>query len=90
MRNSGLNLTEEQAWILRKVIEAAVQLLTNEDDIKKCVSLFEKWESGKVYLSLKKIRYDGHIYKCLLPPLFVKLDVSKTLYFCCYTSSCFD
>lgn len=22
--------------------------------------------------------------------LFVKLDVSKTLYFCCYTSSCFD
>lgn len=23
-------------------------------------------------------------------PLFVKLDVSKTLYFCCYTSSCFD
>lgn len=67
MRNSGLNLTEEQAWILRKIIEAAVQLLTNENDIKKCVSLFEKWEAGKVYLSLKKIRYDGHIYKCLLP-----------------------
>lgn len=22
--------------------------------------------------------------------LFVKLDVSKTLYFCCYISSCFD
>lgn len=67
MRNSGLNLTKEQAYILRKMIEAAVQLLTNEEDIKKCVSLFEKWEAGKVYLSLKKIRYDGHIYKCLLP-----------------------
>ena len=65
--NNGLRLSEEQAWILRRVIEAAVQLLTSEDDIKKCVSLFEKWESGKVYLSLKKIRYDGHIYKCLLP-----------------------
>lgn len=65
--NNGLRLSEEQAWILRRVIEAAVQLLTSEDDIKKCVSLFEKWESGKVYLSLKKIRYDGHIYKCLIP-----------------------
>lgn len=67
MRNGGLRLTEEQAWILRKIIEAAVQLLTNEEDIKKCVSLFEKWEADKVYLSLKKIRYNGHIYKCLLP-----------------------
>lgn len=66
MKDCGLRLTEEQAWILRKIIEAAVQLLTNENDIKKCVSLFEKWESGKVYLSLKKIRYNGHIYKCLL------------------------
>lgn len=65
--NSNLKLTEEQAWILRKIIEAAVQLLTNEEDIKKCVSLFEKWESGNVYLALKKIRYNGHIYKCLLP-----------------------
>lgn len=65
--NNGLRLSEEQAWILRRVIEAAVQSLTSEDDIKKCVSLFEKWESGKVYLSLKKIRYDGHIYKCLIP-----------------------
>lgn len=62
-----MNLTKEQAWILRKIIEAAVQLLTNEEDIKKCISLFEKWEADKVYLSLKKIRYDGHIYKCLLP-----------------------
>lgn len=62
-----MTLTKEQAYILRKMIEAAVQLLTNEDDIKKCVSLFEKWEPGKVYLSLKKVRYDGHIYKCLLP-----------------------
>lgn len=44
MRDGGLNLTEEQAWILRRVIEAAVQLLTNEEDIKKCVSLFPKWE----------------------------------------------
>lgn len=67
MRNSGLNLTEEQAWILRKIIEAAVQLLTNEEDIKKCVTLFPAWEEGEVYLSLKKVRYDGHIYKCLLP-----------------------
>ena len=65
--NRDLRLTEEQAWILRRVIEAAVQLLTNEDDIKKCVSLFERWEADKVYLSLKKIRYNGHIYKCLLP-----------------------
>ena len=67
MRDGGLRLTEEQAWILRKIIEAAVQLLTNEEDIKKCVSLFEKWEAGNVYLALKKIRYNGHIYKCLLP-----------------------
>lgn len=67
MRNSGLNLTEEQAWILRKIIEAAVQLLTSEDDIKKCVTLFPACEEGAVYLSLKKVRYDGHIYKCLLP-----------------------
>ena len=66
MRN-GLRLSEEQAWILRRVIEAAVQLLTNEEDIKKCVCMFEIWEAGKVYLSLKKIRYNGHIYKCLLP-----------------------
>ena len=34
MRDGGSNLTEEQAWILRKVIEAAVQLLTDEEDIK--------------------------------------------------------
>lgn len=67
MSNNGLRLSEEQVWILRRVIEATVQLLTNEEDIKKCVSLFEKWEAGKVYLSLKKIRYNGHIYKCLLP-----------------------
>ncbi|MDY5881759.1 MAG: hypothetical protein SPJ65_00275 [Roseburia sp.] len=67
MKNGSLRLTDEQAWILRRVIEAAVQLLTNEEDIKKCVSLFEKWEAGRVYLSLKKIRYNGHIYKCLLP-----------------------
>ena len=67
MRNSDLRLTEDQAWILRRVIEAAVQLLTNEDDIKKCISLFEKWQTGVLYLSLKKIRYNGHIYKCLLP-----------------------
>ena len=26
----------------------------------------------------------------ILLTLFVKLDVSKTLYFCCYISSCFD
>ena len=26
----------------------------------------------------------------LVGALFVKLDVSKTLYFCCYISSCFD
>lgn len=67
MRNSGLNLTKEQAYILRKMIEAAVQLLTSEDDIKKCVTLFPAWEEGEVYLSLKKVRYDGHVYKCLLP-----------------------
>ena len=67
MRNSGLNLTKEQAWILRRVIEAAVQLRTNEKDIKKCVSLFPKFETGVVYLSLNKVRYNGHIYKCLLP-----------------------
>ena len=56
MSNNGLRLSEEQVWILRRVIEAAVQLLTNEEDIKKCVSMFEKWKAGKVYLSLKKIR----------------------------------
>lgn len=67
MKNGGLRLTEEQAWILRRVIEAAVQLLTNEEDIKKCVSLFPKWEERTVYLSLKKVRYDGHVYKCILP-----------------------
>lgn len=67
MRDGGSNLTEEQAWILRKVIEAAVQLLTDEEDIKKCVSLFENWEAGTLYLSLKKIRYNGHVYKCILP-----------------------
>lgn len=67
MRNGGLNLTKEQAYILRRMIEAAVQLLTNEEDIKKCVSLFPKWEKEEVYLSLKKVRYDGHVYKCLLP-----------------------
>ena len=65
--NSNLKLTEEQAWILRRVIEASVQLLTNENDIKKCVTLFPAWGEGEVYLSLKKVRYDGHIYKCLLP-----------------------
>ena len=54
MKDGGLRLTEEQVWILRRVIEAAVQLLTNEEDIKKCVSLFEKWEAGTLYLSLKK------------------------------------
>lgn len=65
--NNGLRLSEEQVWILRRVIEAAVQLLTSEDDIKKCVTLFKAWEEGEVYLSLKKVRYDGHVYKCLLP-----------------------
>lgn len=29
-------------------------------------------------------------YTCFSNPLFVKLDVSKTLFFCCYISSCFD
>ena len=71
MRDGDLNLTEEQAWILRKIIEAAVQLLTNEDDIKKCVSLFPKWEEKTVYLSLKKVRYDSHIYKCECVKLFL-------------------
>ena len=52
---------------MRKIIEAAVQLLTNEEDIRKCVSLFEKWEADTLYLSLKKIRYNGHVYKCILP-----------------------
>ena len=50
MKDGGLRLTEEQVWILRRVIEAAVQLLTNEEDIKKCVSLFEKWEAGTLCL----------------------------------------
>lgn len=67
MKDGGLRLTEEQVWILRKIIEAAVQLLTSEDDIKKCVSFFEKWEADTLYLSLKKIRYNGHVYKCILP-----------------------
>lgn len=67
MKDGGLRLTEEQVWILRKIIEAAVQLLTNEEDIRKCVSLFEKWEADTLYLSLKKIRYNGHVYKCILP-----------------------
>lgn len=53
MRDGGLNLTEEQAWILRKIIETAVQLLTNEEDIKKCVSLFEKWEERR-FVSISK------------------------------------
>lgn len=65
--NNGLRLSEEQAWILRKVVETAVQLLTNEEDIKKCVTLFPAWGEGEVYLSLKKVRYDGHVYKCILP-----------------------
>lgn len=44
-----------------------MQLLTNEEDIKKCVCLFEKWKADTLYLSLKKIRYNGHVYKCILP-----------------------
>ena len=48
--NNGLRLSEEQAWILRKMIEAAVQLLTNEEDIKKGVSLFQKGGGNSLFV----------------------------------------
>lgn len=54
MNNNGLRLSEEQAWILRRVIEAAVQLLTNEEDIKSMSVCFRSGRRGTVYLSLKK------------------------------------
>lgn len=44
----------------------------------------------KITDRLAKIIFRQDVMGDVVGTLFVKLDVSKTLYFCCYTSSCFD
>ena len=47
----------------RKLIEKAVQTLSDEESLK-CVTLYEKWSgNGVAYAFRKKVRHNGKLYK---------------------------
>ena len=56
-------LTLEKARAYRKLIEKAVQTLSDEESLK-CVTLYEKWSgNGVEYPQGKKVRHNGKLYK---------------------------
>lgn len=53
----------EKVRIYRKLIEKAVQTLSDEESLK-CVTLYEKWSpNGVSYGEGKKVRHNGKLYK---------------------------
>ena len=53
----------EKVKIYRKLIEKAVQTLSDEESLK-CVTLYEKWSgNGVAYAIGKKVRHNGKLYK---------------------------
>ena len=75
MENQALDI------IMQENLQVIAKLRLLDDDFMSKV--FEDTECAEFLLQIILNRDD-------LKALFVKLDVSKTLYFCCYTSSCFD
>ena len=66
---------------------------SNEDDLDNTDNeVGEKTQTIYMGMAFLGALLGLHLYSslCIDKALFVKLDVSKTLYFCCYTSSCFD
>ena len=55
----------EKVKIYRKLIEKAVQTLSDEESLK-CVTLYEKWSgNGVEYAYGKKVRHNGKLYKTI-------------------------
>lgn len=53
----------EKVKSYRKLIEKAVQTLSDEESLK-CVTLYEKWSgNGVEYAFGKKVRHNGKLYK---------------------------
>ena len=53
----------EKVRSYRKLIEKAVQTLSDEESLK-CVTLYEKWSgNGVAYAFGKKVRHNGKLYK---------------------------
>lgn len=53
----------EKVKSYRKLIEKAVQTLSDEESLK-CVTLYEKWSgNGVAYAYGKKVRHGGKLYK---------------------------
>lgn len=53
----------EKVRSYRKLIEKAVQTLSDEESLK-CVTLYEKWSGdGVAYAFGKKVRHNGKLYK---------------------------
>lgn len=53
----------EKVKSYRKLIEKAVQTLSDEESLK-CVTLYEKWSgNGVSYGEGKKLRYNGELYR---------------------------
>ena len=53
----------EKVRSYRKLIEKAVQTLSDEESLK-CVTLYEKWNgNGVAYAFGKKVRHNGKLYK---------------------------
>ena len=53
----------EKVKSYRKLIEKAVQTLSDEESMK-CVTLYEKWSgNGVAYAFGKKVRHNGKLYK---------------------------
>lgn len=56
-------MTRTFALFLRRAIEHAATLLTDEDALQS-VPLFPLWASGKAYETADRIQYDGVLYRC--------------------------
>ena len=57
-------MTRTFALFLRRAIEHAATLLTDEDALQS-VPLFPLWASGKSYETADRIQYDGVLYRCV-------------------------
>ena len=58
-------ITKEKAYALRKLIEQAAALLSDEDALTG-VELFPRWnENGISYVVGNRVLYNGTLFKCL-------------------------